>query len=68
MKEMGVQLVHSIYGKTEQSAIGRVAEYGARVDTEWQCSSEPTACSGHHQIRVTRPKQTMLLQAGYGYG
>ena len=44
---------YTIYGKTEQSAIGRVAEYGARVDTEWQCSSEPTACSGHHQIRVT---------------
>jgi hypothetical protein len=47
VKEMGFQLVHSIYGKTEQSAIGRAAEYGARVDTEWQCSSESTACSVH---------------------
>jgi len=48
MKEMGFQLVHSIYGsKTEQSVIGRAAEYGARVDAEWQCSSESTACSVH---------------------
>ena len=56
--------------RPDKSAIGRVAEYGARADTEWQCSSEPTACPGLVIIKLGLPiDQTVLLLAtGYGYG
>lgn len=48
MKKMEFQLVHSIYGKTEQSVICRAAEYGARAP-----ESRLSGSAAASQLRVS---------------
>lgn len=58
MKEMGFQLVHSIYGKTEESVIGKAAQNMAPEST-LSGSAVASACSVH---------RSSSNATGYDYG
>lgn len=61
MKKMGVQLVHSIYGETEQAQLAEVAD-----------TSGSAAASQLHVLVIIKlgllPDRTNDTATGHGYG